>query len=110
MTNEMAVEKHVSAFNDSFIKKFKQNGFVNHGRGYIKTNNSSTCQIWNSIEHVAMICPKIKDLKPKCGKCGLPHRIENCSIWCGYCSRMDHIKDRCWKKGKDVKTPTNNYL
>jgi hypothetical protein len=95
MTNEMAVEKHVSAFNDSFIKKFKQNVFVNHGRGFIKTNNSSTCQIWNSIEHVAMICPKIKDLKPKCGKCGLLHRIKNCSIWCGYCSRMDHIKDRC---------------
>jgi hypothetical protein len=21
-------------------------------------------------------CPKIRDLKPKCGKCGLPHRIE----------------------------------
>jgi len=45
MMNEMVVEKHVSALNDSFIKKFKQNGFVNHGRNYIKTNNSSTCQI-----------------------------------------------------------------
>jgi hypothetical protein len=45
MTNEMVVEKHVSALNDSFIKKFKQNDFVNHGRGYIRTNNFSTCQI-----------------------------------------------------------------
>jgi hypothetical protein len=45
MTNEITIEKHVSAFNDSFIKKFKQNGFVNHGRGSIRTNNSSTCQI-----------------------------------------------------------------
>jgi hypothetical protein len=68
MTNEMVVEKHVSALNDSFIKTFKQNGFVNHGRGSIKTNNSATCQIWNSMEHVAMISPKIRDLKPKCGK------------------------------------------
>jgi hypothetical protein len=44
MMNEMVVDKHVSALNDSFIKKF-QNGFVNHGRGSIRTNNSSTCQI-----------------------------------------------------------------
>jgi hypothetical protein len=51
------------------------------------------------MEHAIMICPKIRDLKPK-----------NCSIRCGYCSRMDHIEDRCWKKGNDVKTPTNNYL
>lgn len=45
MMNEMVVKKHVNALNDSFIKKFKQNGFVNHGRGFIRTNNSSTCQI-----------------------------------------------------------------
>lgn len=62
------------------------------------------------MEHATMICPKIRNLKPKCGKCDLPHRIENCSIRCGYCSRMDHIENRCWKKRKDVKTPTNNYL
>jgi hypothetical protein len=23
---------------------------------------------------------------------------------------MGHVEDMCWKKKKDVKTPTNNYL
>ncbi len=45
MTNEMVVDKHISALNDSFIKAFKQNGFVNHGRGSIRINNFSACQI-----------------------------------------------------------------
>jgi hypothetical protein len=35
-----------------------------------------------------------------------------CGIKCGYCTRMGHINDKCWEKGKVVKTPstTNNYL
>lgn len=60
----------------------------------------------------APICPQIGDLKPKCGKCRLPHQMENCGIRSGYCSDMDHTEDRCWKNGKDGKalSATNNDL
>ncbi len=58
------------------------------------------------------ICPKIKDLKPKCGKWGLPRRIKNCDFRCGYYTGIGHIENKCWKKKKEVKShsTTNNYM
>jgi len=91
---------------------FKQGVSTNLGAGSPGASSSSACQICNSKDHFATICPQIGDLKPKCGKCGLPHKMENCGIRCGYCSGMDHTEDRCWKNGKDRKalSATNNYL
>jgi hypothetical protein len=56
--------------------------------------------------------PHIGDLKLKCAKCGLPHKMELCGVRCGYCLGMGHNEDRCSKWGKDGKTPfaSNNYL
>jgi hypothetical protein len=53
-----------------------------------------------------------KILKPKCVKCDLPHKIENCGVKCGYYASMGHMENKCWKHGKDGKTPstTINYL
>jgi hypothetical protein len=85
-------------------KLFKRGVSTNNGASSPRVNNSSTCQICNYIDHVAIICFTIGDLKSKCGKCGdLPHRTKNYGVRCGYCIRMNHIEDRCWKKGKDVK-------
>jgi hypothetical protein len=58
------------------------------------------------------MCPRIGNLKPKCVKSGLPHKMENYGVKCGYCSNMGHIEDKCWKRGKDGKTTStlNNYL
>jgi len=56
--------------------------------------------------------PHIGNLKPKCVKCGLPHKMKNCGVKCGYYSSMGHTKDKCWKWGKDGKitSTSNNYL
>ncbi len=96
MMNEMVVEKQVNVLNESLISFFKINPTW--------TNSILTCHICNSMEHVATMCSTIGDLKPKCGNYGLFHWIENWSA--GYCLKMGHEE---WKKGKDVKTPMNNY-
>lgn len=93
--------EQLNVLNESLICFFKI--------GPTWTNSSLTCQICNSMEHVATMCSTIGDLKPKCGNYGLLHRIENWGARCGYCLRMGHTKHKCWKKGKDVKTPMNNY-
>ncbi len=70
------------------------------------------CQICKSNDHIATMCQHVGNLKPKCVKCGLPHKIENCGVKCGYCYGMGHIEDKCWKGGKDGKTTStsNKYL
>jgi hypothetical protein len=30
--------------------------------------------------------------------------MENFGLRCGYCTRVGHIEDMCWKKGKEVKS------
>jgi hypothetical protein len=58
-----------------------------------------------------MACPKHNDKRPKCGKCGGGHRVENCGIRCSFCNGLRHSKDYRWKK-KDTKhsNSTTNYL
>ncbi len=70
------------------------------------------CQICKASDHIATTCPRIRNLKLKCVKCGLPYKMENCGIKCGYCARMGHMKDKWWKRGKDGKTlfVAVNYL
>ncbi len=75
-------------------KLFKQGVSTSHGASSPRANHSSTCQICNSIDHVATICLRIGDLKSKRGKCGdLPHRTKNYGVRCGYCIKMNHIEN-----------------
>jgi len=53
------------------------------------------CQICKANDHIATICPRIGDLKPKCVKCDLPHKMDNCGVKCGYYFGMGHTKDIC---------------
>jgi hypothetical protein len=65
-----------------------------------------------STDHIVITNIHIGNLKPKCAKCGLPHKTKFCGVRCGYCFGMGHIENKCWKHGKDGKTSfsTNNYL
>ncbi len=78
--------------NESLIIFFKQGISLGLGAGLRRTSTSSMCQICNVIDHVATVCSRIEDLKHKCNKCGLPHRIENCGLKCGYYTWMGHIE------------------
>jgi hypothetical protein len=82
------VGKQASALNESLINFFRQGITPSHGARSPSTSTIPICQICKSSDHVATIYLRTRNLKPKCGKCGLPHRMENC----GYCNGMGHIE------------------
>ncbi len=48
-----------------------------------RASSSTMCQICKANDHIATTSLHIEDLKPKCSKCSLPHKIENCGVKCG---------------------------
>ncbi len=82
MHNDTMLEKHVHAFNESFINFFKGPSFV-IGISPLRTINFTMChQICKASDHIVTTYPCIGDLKPKCVKCGLPQKMENCGVKC----------------------------
>jgi hypothetical protein len=53
---------------------------------------------------MATACPRLNEARPKCAKCNMPHRTENCGIKCTFCAGLGHYEDKCWKKPKDGKS------
>jgi hypothetical protein len=111
MHNDTLLEKQVFALNESFINFFKGASSV-VGAIPLGANSSTMCQICRANDHIAITCMCMGNMKPKCVKCGLPHKTKNCGVKCGYCSGMGHTENKCWKKGKDgkVSSVANNYL
>ncbi len=99
--SETLMEKQVTALNNTLINFFKGN-VPNPG-----ASSSSTlfegCQICKGGDHLATACPRFNEPRPKCAKCGMSHRTENCGIKCSFCSGLGHSEDRCWKRPKDGK-------
>jgi hypothetical protein len=96
------MEKQVTILNNTLINFFKGNV------PSLDTPSSSTmfggCQIYKIGDHLTIDCPKLNKPWPKCAKCGMSHRIENCGIKCSFCQGLGHLEDRCWKKPKDGKS------
>ncbi len=109
MTEENIMEKQVSTLNETLINLFK--GVVNKEASSSSTINGG-CQMCKGGNHLSTTCPRLNEARPKCAKCGMPHRTENCGIKCNYCTGLGHSEDRCWKKPKDEKSPSGaaNYL
>ncbi len=61
---------------------------------------------------MATACPRLNEARPKCAKCNMPHRIENCGIKCTFCAGLGHSENKCWKKPKDGKSTVGaaNFL
>jgi hypothetical protein len=109
-TSKSNVEKQVAALNDTLINFFKGNS---HDPA---SSSSSTvfggCQLCKSGDHMATACLRLNEARPKCAKCNMPHRIENCGMKCTFCTGLGHSEDKCWKKPKDGKSTvgTTNFL
>ncbi len=86
MTTNIVVEKQISAFKWIIHKKIQASSFSNHWTSSLRANSSFACKICNSMDHVVIIWLRIKNLKPKCGKCFL-HWTKNYGIKCGCCIR-----------------------
>ncbi len=107
---ENNVKKQVAALNNTIICLFKGNS---HDP---KSSSSSAvfgaCQLCKGGDHMAIACPRLNEARPKCAKCNMPHRTENCGIKCTFCAGLGHSEDRCWKKPKDGKSTAGaaNFL
>jgi len=109
-TSENSVEKQVAALNNTLINLFK-------GNSHDPTSSSSSivfgaCQLCKGGDHMATTCPRLNEARPKCAKCNMPHRTENCGIKCTFCTGLGHSEDKCWKKPKDGKSAARatNFL
>jgi len=107
---EAIMEKQVNAFNDTLINFMKGN--VSKLVTSSSSNMSAVCQICRGGDHIAIACPRLNAPRPKCAKCGMPHRTENCGVKCSFCVGLGHSEDRCWKKPRDGKTHpgSTNFL
>ncbi len=109
-SSETMMEKQVTALNNTLINFFK--GTVHN----LEASSSSTafggCQICKGGDHLATTCPRLNQARPKCAKCSMLHRTENCGIKCTFCSGLGHSEDKCWKKPKDGKSQSGaaNFL
>ncbi len=55
-------------------------------------------------------CPRFTDLKPRCAKCGVGHKTDNCSLKCSFCLGMGHTKKKYWKKNGRGPYVSVNFL
>ncbi len=70
------------------------------------------CQICKGGDYLAIAYLRLNEPWPKCAKCGMSHRTENCGIKCSFCLSLGHLEDKCWKKPKDGKSHSRvaNFL
>ncbi len=98
---ETMMEKQVNALNNTLINFLKGN--VPRPVTSSSSSMSTGCQIYKGGDHIATTCPRLNEPRPKCAKCGMPHRTENCGVKCSFCAGLGHSEDKCWKKPKDGK-------
>jgi predicted aspartyl protease len=96
--------------NETLVNFFK--GVVSNQEASSSSTVIGGCQICKGGDHLATACPRLNEARPKCAKCEMPHRTENCRVKCTYYSGLGHSADRCWKKPKDGKLPpgATNFL
>ncbi len=104
------MEKQINALNNTFINFLKGN--VPKPVTSSSSSMFAGCQICKGKDHIATACPRLNEPRPKCAKCGMPHRTENCGVKCSFCAGLEHSEDRCWKKPKDGKVHlgSTNFL
>jgi hypothetical protein len=96
---EMSMEHQVANLNNTLINFFK--GGVPNSIPPLSPNQFKECRICKGRDHVATSCLRQIEPRPKCAKCGMPHRTKNYGIKCSFCSGLGHSEDRCWKRSKD---------
>jgi hypothetical protein len=109
-SSQTIMEKQVTTLNDTLINFFK--GAVLNPEASSSSTVFGGCQICKGRDHMATNYPRLNEAQPKCAKCKMPHRTENCGMKCFFCSGLGHSEDRGWKKPKDGKLQSGaaNFL
>jgi predicted aspartyl protease len=97
-----SMENQVAVLNNTLINFFK--GSVPNPVSSSSSTLFKECQICKGKDHIATTCPRPNEPWPKCAKCGMPHRTENCGVKCSFCSGLRHSEDMCWKMSKNGKS------
>jgi len=92
-SSQTIMKKQVTALNNTLINFFK--GAVPNLKASLSSTMFEGCQIYKGGDHMATTCPRLNEAQPKCAKCKMLHRTENCGIKCSFCSGLGHSKDRC---------------
>jgi hypothetical protein len=82
-TKEDIMERQVTTLNETLINLFK--GVAINQEASSSSTVTGGCQICKGGDHLATACLRLNDARPKCAKCGMPHRTENCGVKCSYC-------------------------
>jgi len=72
---ETIVEMQITTINESLFSFFKQGIVITTRVNPFGSKPSKTCYIYIAINHIAVTCPKIGDLRFKWAKCGLSHTL-----------------------------------
>jgi hypothetical protein len=75
--SETIMEKQVTALNNTLINFFKGN--VPNPDASSSSTMFGGCQICKGGDHLATVCPRLNEPRPKCAKCGMFHRTER--VW-----------------------------
>jgi len=87
------MEKQVTALNNTLVNFFKRD--VPNSIASSSSTMSSGCQLCKGGDHIATTCLRLNEARPKCAKCNMPHRTENCGIKCSFYAGLGHSEDRC---------------
>jgi hypothetical protein len=93
---ETAMEKHITALNNTLINFFKRNALDPEPSSY--STMFEGCQICRAGDHMATTCPRLNEARLKYAKCNMPHRTEGGEIKSTYNAGLGHSEDNCWKK------------
>jgi hypothetical protein len=92
-TSKSNVEKQVATLNNTLINFFKGN--LHDPAPSSSSTVFGGCQLCKGGDHMATACPRLNEARPKCAKCNMPHRTENCGIKCTFCTGMGHFENKC---------------
>jgi len=90
---ETIMEKQVIALNNTLVNFFKRS--VPNSIPSSSSTMSGGCQLCNGGDHIATACSRLNEARPKCAKCNMLHRTENCGIKCSFYAGLGHSEDRC---------------
>jgi hypothetical protein len=94
--SESNMENPVAVLNNALIN-FLKGSVPNHISSFSHTLFYE-CQICKGEDHIATTCPRLNEPRPKCAKCGMPHRTENYGVKCLFYLGFGHAEDRGWRK------------